>query len=439
MKRYISLLCVVLLLLAFQLPAFAATYGSYSDAMNGVARVFAEADTYVDGDYYDVLWGTGSAFAVGEKNKPVTYFVTNRHVINWEDEIILDDNGKKHEVRYEMKAIYVIMDDNSIRYQVSIVTDNEGGVDLAILKLREATDKREPCILRPYDDALKLVGSSVWSVGYPGAQKEYMETKTIEDELMSSKNRISVGKGVFSAEIDSSVSALGGTLIQTDATINHGNSGGPLVDEKGAVLGVCTYSVEGAQGINAAVSVNEVIKLLDQEKIPYLTVKSVPESWYIYVILGVAIVAVLAFLVVALKRKPKGNGGKKAGAASYTPGKTIATDNPPPSPVKSAETRILVGVSGALEGKRYTLKAKDKLLIGRDRSQCNVVFPEGTPGVSRIHCNITFDGKSAVITDLRSSSGTFVDGKKLAENVPTRLHRGLSVDIGSDKNRFTLQ
>lgn len=437
MKRFISLICAVLLLLAIQIPAFAATYGSYSDAMNGVARVYAEADAYIDGEFYDQMWGTGSAFAVGEKNKPVTYFVTNRHVINWEDETVEDDRGNEHTVHYDMKAFYVIMDDNSVRYQVSVVTENEGGADLAILKLREATDKREACILRPYDDALKLVGSNVWSVGYPGAQTAYMNTNTIEDELMSSKSRISVGKGVFSAEIDASVSAVGGTLIQTDATINHGNSGGPLVDEKGGVLGVCTYSIEGAQGINAAVSVNEVIKLLDKNNITYLTTKSASPNWYIYAILGVAIVAVLAVLIIALRKKPAPNSGNNIPDGPGVPGPTVIGKEPPVE--KPAEVRVLVGVAGALSGKRYTLKANDKLIIGRDRSQCNVIFPEGTPGVSRIHCKITFDGKTAVITDLKSSNGTFVDRKKLTENVPTRLHRGLAVDIGSDQNRFTLQ
>ena len=440
MKRFITILCMILFLLTVSLPVFAATYGSYSDVMNGVARVYTEVEVYIQGEYVGTMGSTGSAFAVGEKNKPVMYFVTNRHVIeDWEDDYITVD-GQRYLAKFKTKANYIVMDDNSIRYQVSVVSDNAGGADLAILKLREATDKREPCVLNPYDDALKLVGSNVWSVGYPGAQNEYMDTKTLEDELMSSKNRISVGKGVFSAEIDSSVSALGGTLIQTDATINHGNSGGPLVDEKGGVLGVCTYTIDPtyAQGVNAAVSVNEVVKLLDQHKIPYLTTKSANSSWYIYAILGAAIIAVLAVLIAVLRKKSseKQKTGGVKGQTKNSAEKIDVTVVPSEKPV---ESRILVGVSGPLTGKRYTLKANDKLIIGRDRNQCNVVFPENTAGVSRVHCSITFDGKTAIITDLKSSHGTFVDKQKLTENVGIRLHRGLSVDIGSEKNRFTLQ
>lgn len=430
MKRSIFIFCV-LLLLVLPFSAFATTYGTYSDVMNGVARVYTEVEVYIQGEYVGTAGSMGSAFAVGEKNKPVMYFVTNRHVIeDWEDDYITID-GQRYLAKFVTKAYYVIMDDNSVRYQVSVVSDNPGGADLAILKLREATDKREPCVLNPYDDALKLVGSNVWSVGYPGAQNEYMDTKTLEDELMSSKNRISVGKGVFSAEIDASVSALGGTLIQTDATINHGNSGGPLVDEKGGVLGVCTYSSDPtyAQGVNAAVSVNEVVKLLDQHKIPYLTTKSANTGWYIYAILGAAIIAVFAVLLVILRKRPSPEPIIESGGGTQP-----NTEEPPEKP-----SRVLVGVSGPLTGKRYTLKANDKLIIGRDRNQCNVVFPENTAGVSRVHCSITFDGKTAIITDLKSSHGTFVDKQKLTENVGIRLHRGLSVDIGSEKNRFTLQ
>jgi pSer/pThr/pTyr-binding forkhead associated (FHA) protein len=78
-------------------------------------------------------------------------------------------------------------------------------------------------------------------------------------------------------------------------------------------------------------------------------------------------------------------------------------------------------------------------VIGRDKSKCSVVFPDQTPGVSGVHCKISFDGKNATITDLQSSYGTFVDGKKLMPNSATQLHRGLVIMLGSKHNLFTLQ
>jgi S1-C subfamily serine protease len=54
-------------------------------------------------------------------------------------------------------------------------------------------------------------------------------------------------------------------LIQTDAAINHGNSGGPLVDASGEVVGINTaIAGEGAQNIGFAISVNQVKPLIDK-------------------------------------------------------------------------------------------------------------------------------------------------------------------------------
>jgi serine protease Do len=76
------------------------------------------------------------------------------------------------------------------------------------------------------------VGEHVVAVGYPGIGEgtaEFLKTDVLPGQ--------SVTPGIVSAKPNQ-------RLIQTNAAINHGNSGGPLVNEAGEVVGVCTYSVK---------------------------------------------------------------------------------------------------------------------------------------------------------------------------------------------------
>jgi serine protease Do len=71
-------------------------------------------------------------------------------------------------------------------------------------------------------------------------------------------------------------------LIQTDAAVNPGNSGGPLVDLRGAVIGVTSAMIPFAQGVGFAVPSNTVRHVLDQIRVrgrvvrPWLGISAVP-------------------------------------------------------------------------------------------------------------------------------------------------------------------
>ena len=109
--------------------------------------------------------------------------------------------------------------------------DNES--DLAVLKIE--ADNLIPAVWGD-SDAIE-VGSMVWAIGSP-----YEFTQTITSGILSGKNRR--GDAYHNKQ----------TLLQTDAAVNPGNSGGPLVDTQGKVIGINT-SIFGKtfQGISFAV------------------------------------------------------------------------------------------------------------------------------------------------------------------------------------------
>ncbi len=55
-------------------------------------------------------------------------------------------------------------------------------------------------------------------------------------------------------------------LIQTDAGINNGNSGGPLINERGEVIGINTVKIENAEGIGFAIPINIVKPIIEKIK-----------------------------------------------------------------------------------------------------------------------------------------------------------------------------
>ena len=53
-------------------------------------------------------------------------------------------------------------------------------------------------------------------------------------------------------------------LIQTDASINNGNSGGPLIDAKGNIIGITTVKISEAEGIGFAVPINIIKPIIER-------------------------------------------------------------------------------------------------------------------------------------------------------------------------------
>ena len=165
--------------------------------------------------------GLGSGVVVA----PDGYILTNNHVIDGADEIIVTIGKDKH----EYKATKV---------------GNDPATDIAVLKI-EATSL--PSVTFTDSDKVR-VGDVVIAVGNP-----FGLTQTVTMGIVSALGRKGIERGRNPGD------ARYENFIQTDASINPGNSGGALVDAQGRLVGINTaiFSMSGGnQGIGFAVPGN---------------------------------------------------------------------------------------------------------------------------------------------------------------------------------------
>ncbi|MER7461715.1 trypsin-like peptidase domain-containing protein [Streptomyces sp. NPDC097981] len=148
--------------------------------------------------------GTGTGFVYDQQG----HILTNNHVV------ASAANGGKLSATFS----------DGKKYEAEVIGRAQG-YDVAVLKLKNPPSGLKPL---PLGDSDKVaVGDSTIAIGAP-----FGLSNTVTTGIVSAKNR-PVASGDGSGSKNSYMSAL-----QTDASINPGNSGGPLLDGRGAVIGI---------------------------------------------------------------------------------------------------------------------------------------------------------------------------------------------------------
>ena len=201
----------------------------YASNLNACVGITVSTTTNIFG-YTTTSAATGSGFVISSDG----YIVTNYHVI-------------KEAAGSTGVPISVAFQDGKT-YEAKLIGGEEDN-DVAVLKI-EATGLT-PVVLGDSDHL--VVGEAVYAIGNPLGEL----TSSLTDGLVSALDRV-----ITTGSSDDSTSL---NMLQTNCAINSGNSGGPLFNRFGEVIGITTAKMSGSssgsasiEGLGFAIPINDV-------------------------------------------------------------------------------------------------------------------------------------------------------------------------------------
>ncbi|WP_101340005.1 trypsin-like peptidase domain-containing protein [Cereibacter azotoformans] len=294
--------------------------------------------------------------------------------------------------------------------------------DLAALRLTPEEIGTPPPPPLAIDTRRLEKGEAVVAIGYPGAADATMgrdmNIAAFETTLTGgSVSRVLMGSwpGRQQAELE---------LVQHTAPISPGNSGGPLLDQCGRVIGVNTMFASDVAGIYLASSARAIADFLAEARLPV--------------------------------QKASGCGGKPA---APPPAATAEAEGGVPLWMilggTGASLALILGAMAVAAGSRGSEPAAPRVAltltistggsrqrrgIGRASLQRGVIIGRGgaaevvidSPRLSREHLRLTLDGRRLMATDLGSTNGTVVDGKPLPPNQPRQVGEATVLVLGGE-------
>lgn len=396
-----------------------------SELESGVYRILANK----------ALGGShGTGFKVAEPG----IIITNYHVVRGAREI-----GVAH------------FDENGVNAMPARILWFSSDKDLAIL---ETSRPIEGQVLRLADIGQSELEKTdhVTAVGFPGIVDRV--AAEIEQGFLDKESlgRILLDATFSSGTIQRLIPSIQRLIIQHSATVNSGNSGGPLFDSCQRVIGVNTLSAtttldlrEIAKGLannrrlqidnpgdlEFAVHIQEVLRALDEKNIPYSSVSGtcwgnadLNERF----IIGLTLLAAMGSTAIFVSgysggtlntfSSARGLSDNELEGLTYIGGVEESYINNGGS-ITSQKDRKIYSFSALV-----TPDKQHDFVIGRSAKDSDLVIQDGS--LSRSHARIYKSGGVYHIQDLFSTNGTRIDGKKLLSGSDQMLTNGNAIALG---------
>lgn len=217
----------------FELEDQAATISAIKENEDAVVNIVVHKDVIVDVDGVNAVVtdevGAGTGFLISSDG----FIITNKHVVN---------AGQEKSVQYR-----IVLNSGKKYYAQLIAVDVL--YDIAVLKIY---DKNLPYV--EFGDSDKMeVGATVIAIGNVLGRYQNSATKGIISGL---------GRDFLATDKNGGSEFLTNT-IQTDAEINFGNSGGPLINLDGKVIGVNVAVDQSGSSIGFAIPINDIISIVN--------------------------------------------------------------------------------------------------------------------------------------------------------------------------------
>jgi S1-C subfamily serine protease len=404
-------------------------------------------------------FASGSGFVVGDSR----FIVTNRHVISIPTEKKLPDGSNvavicpvitvqnsSIELTTLVKFVAGTIDiptgtPNIKGIPIKLIGYNEDAKDIAIL---EIADNKKIDVDPVRFNTNPEVGQDAIAVGFPGSGN-------ISEESLGNRNASSTFGKISKINYEKA----NVKFLQTDAEINHGNSGGPLFNDFGQVIGINTITgiektplinaktgqpvedvvaISSTKGIGFAIYASELLPILSSLNIAYYD-GPIPLTEKLEFLwqdnpgeVGMVMVLILlgsGFIFLLSRpqyRVAMSKGIQRLSRRHIPPEVNVSPKfNQSWAPSKP----MLKVISGPYNGTEVSLE-KRQITIGRNKQICNVVIPEECAKISNKHATIraipiTGSNSRFILRDENSTHGTFMEnGEKLSPNTDRWLEDG---------------